>query len=131
MVGRPIFIIGSGCPVFASSQIQSSSLERSRMAKQQRKIVAGPSLFDLAVRLFEGSSLDQRPVSFTLRGDSDKDFLGVNLPTWSESVKLQSAEREDGSGKNWNLTGYTVANSCKVEIFFNLSNREGWMTFLL
>ena len=93
------------------------------MVSQIRTIVSGPGIFDLAVRLFEGDNREQRSVTFTVREG------GPGTQMWCEEIMLRSAEREDGSGKNWNLTGYNVVNQCLVKIFYSLARREGTMTF--
>jgi hypothetical protein len=91
------------------------------LRQRQVGIIGGPSKFDLATRIFDGDNREQRPVTFTLREEGN---------TWEERIKLNSAQREDGSGESWNLTGYNVANSCQVEIYYNLRHRQGHMIFI-
>ncbi len=87
---------------------------------RQVTITAGPDKFKLATRLFDGDNREQKTVSFTLKEGGH---------TWEELIKLNSAEREDGSGESWNLTGHNVANSCKVKIYYSLKTRGGHMIF--
>jgi len=89
------------------------------MVPQQTKdIVNGPGIFELSTRLFEGDNREQRPVTFSI--NTAQEVRQV-------SVKLNSASREDGSGKNWNLEGYSLTDDQRVCIFYNLRTRTGKM----
>lgn len=96
------------------------------MASQIRHIVSGPGLFALSVRLFEGSSAEQRPVQF---GVCEWENGRPTSSVWHEDILLLSAEREDGSGKRWNLAGFNMSNHAKVSIFYDLDKQGGTMTF--
>ncbi len=86
------------------------------------KITSGPDRLRLAHCLLEGDNKTQLTASFVVQ---------ENAPSgeWSEHIKLNSVEREDGSGQNFNLVGYNTANRAKVKIFYSLRNRQGTMTF--
>jgi len=89
-------------------------------------IVTGPDLSRIVSRLvdgdnFGGSNDRQRPVLFKVTDGKQG---------WEEHIFLQSLEREDGSGKNWNMTGRNSANGAQVKIFYTLHNRTGAMEFL-
>lgn len=88
---------------------------------RQVNITAGPDKFRLMVALFHGTAMEQEPVSFTLQ---------ENDHSWKEDIKIYSAQREDGSGDCWNLTGRNMANNCQVKIFFCLKRRQGQMIFV-
>lgn len=90
------------------------------MATQKLVILTGPDTLRLASRLFDGNNTDQVPVSFTVTDGKSK---------WDEHVKLDSAEREDGSGKSWNFTGRNLANKSMAKIYYRTDKRTGTMTF--
>lgn len=87
-------------------------------------IVTCPDKLKLAFCLLEGDNKNQTPVLFKVK---EKD----NSHEWSEYVKLNSIEREDGSGYSYNLTGWNTANNCKVKIFISVTRRTGTMTFVV
>jgi len=87
------------------------------------KIIAGPDKLALSYSLMEGDNKIQQSVRFLVQ-EQDK-----AKTEWVEFIKLNSVQREDGSGHNFNLTGYNAANHAHVKIFFNINKRAGTMTF--
>lgn len=89
------------------------------MTPQFIPIVGGPDIFRLATRLFDGSNQEQQTVTFHSAMAQEKR---------EEQIKLDSAQREDGSGKSWNLTGFNVTRHKQVRIYYNIDTRRGTMT---
>jgi len=98
---------------------------RCRMATQ-KKIIDGPSKFDLMLSLFDGDIQHRRIAKFTLAGDAEI------------RVFVDSIEREDGSGESWNITGnihgrvistaLMKAYGEKFEMYFSTKKRKGTIT---
>ncbi len=91
--------------------------------KRTLKIVAGPDKFTLSYCLMTGDKKTQQAVRFLVQ---EQDRLKTERV---ELVKLNSVQREDGSGQNFNLDGYNSANHAHVKIFFDVKVRAGTMTF--
>ncbi len=89
-----------------------------------RDIVNFPDRLRLASCLLLGDNKEQDAVHFRVQNPDNQSH------EWDEHIKLNSIEREDGSGNNFNLTGYNIANSCLVQIYINLQTRRGKMTFM-
>lgn len=79
-------------------------------------IVNGPSKFDLMVALFVGAGSKQQNVRFQIKETN----------TLLE-VRIQSVEREDGSGESWCFTGMAkLANrTIRVAGYFQTERRTG------
>ncbi len=86
------------------------------------RVVSCPDRLKLAFCLLEGDNKNQAPVQFMVKEND-----GENQ--WAEYVNLDSIGREDGSGGNFNLTGWNTANKARVRIFLSLKHRSGVMTF--
>ncbi|MFA6315344.1 MAG: hypothetical protein WC648_03215 [Candidatus Paceibacterota bacterium] len=90
--------------------------------KRTLKVETCPDKLKLAFCLFEGDNKTQEPIAFKVR-ETD------GTQEWTEYVKVNSVQREDGSGNNFNIKGYNTANSCFVNIFISTTWRSGTMTF--
>ena len=125
MVGRSVILWMFGNKKEgACLDICANKNERLVMNERLVDVVNGPDKFTLAWSLFGGSGyLNQQSVTFAVQ-ETDGSH------SWAEEIKLNSAEREDGSAERWNLSGHNVANGCNVKIYYNLQGRKGKMTFL-
>ncbi len=87
------------------------------------KVVSCPDKLKLGFCLLEGDSKSQLPVRFCVQE--------VDRPNheWFEDAKIDSVERSDGSGNNFTLVGYNVANKASVKVFISFASREGSMRF--
>ena len=57
-------------------------------------VIGGPDMFKMSVALCYGSNKEQVPVTFTLEA-TDRG----TRHEWKEHIKIDSMEREDGSGR--------------------------------
>ena len=94
----------------------------------QVKIIDGPSKGKLKIALFDGDIQNRHIVKFTL-----DDGLQLN-------ILINGADREDGSGESWNITGNIhsravsknaamKASGESFEMYFSTQNRKGMITF--
>lgn len=93
------------------------------MAKERFEISNGPGKFELMVSLLHGELDNRSSVQF----HSEKSFKSPMR------VRINSLEREDGSGDCWNLTGFALgyaAHEGKVQGFFRTDSRKGWIEFV-
>lgn len=108
------------------------------MARSFRvNIVDGPSKYDLSVALFHGGSSERHKVVFRLKR-TDEPVPWVGLASGKPAVPaavctINAAEREDGSGENWNFRGYLQGHpsriSSRVSGYYNTQHRTGWIEF--
>lgn len=103
--------------------------KKEQVMKNERvvMITEGPDRFGIAWALMHGENRLQLPIVFKVAEQNNDPFL---VSHWVEVIKVNSVEREDGSGHRFNITGINTANRCKVNIFFDLHNRKGTMTFV-
>lgn len=86
------------------------------MTNKSKKIVNGPSKFDLMISLFSGSnaSTTRRTVTFVLEASGDES---------SVTALIESVEREDGSGESWNFEGSQLGHW--VRGYYNSRSQTG------
>jgi len=90
--------------------------------KRTLEVETCPDKLKMAFCLFEGDNKNQQPLAFKVREQDGSQ-------EWTEYVKVNSIQREDGSGNNFNIMGYNTANACRVTIFISTTRRSGTMTF--
>jgi hypothetical protein len=94
----------------------------------RRNITNGPSMLDLMLALFDGDSQHRRPLHFTLVFADEH----TASESQSEPIVINSVSREDGSGKNWLIQGWTITvdGPRSVDGFYNTEKRRGWIEFI-
>ncbi len=81
-----------------------------------RNIHNGPDLHRLSIALFFGGNSEQITVTF---------MVGQPNFKMHEIMKVESAQREDGSGQKWNLVCFNVGDGKRYKIFYDTSRRSG------
>lgn len=94
------------------------------MASRRYEVVAGPSLMDLSIALFDRENPRRRVM------------MSVKIPELETvdvvPIIVNALEREDGSGDNWNFRGYMPPRrngdrSTKIKGFFCVKTRKGYL----
>lgn len=89
----------------------------------QKRVVNGPSKFEAAVRLVDGTNAEQGVVSFLVCSEE-------GLEPHEELVKINRIERADVDGETYSIRGFALANHVFVDIAFNFHSRVGRITYL-
>ncbi len=92
-------------------------------------ITNGPSKWDLMLALFDGDCHHKRMVRFSLKDLKRDPIKDPEIPDLS--FVINTLEREDGSGENWNFEGYYPGSSQNgpCQGFFSIRTRTGWIEF--
>lgn len=97
------------------------------MATQLHKIVAGPSLMEFMLAMFDGDMGDRKIEFITettfKHGSKPHPKVNNHIP-----VVLLGVERESGGDENWNFKGYAffgTSASEKITGYYNTRRREG------
>ena len=107
--------------------------------KATRKIIDGPSKWDLAVALFDPKVLNRHNVRFTVEKPSD--VRGARLIPDYVTVSINSMQIKGSSGESWNIEGVAMKEfgdgqkkfpGCpqRVFIYFRTGTRKGHIRFL-
>lgn len=88
----------------------------------------GPSKFDLMVSLLDGDSTSRKTVEIEY-GNRPESPIQIKRKI---NIRIDSLEREDGSGENWIFKGYQVTEIeglRRVEGYYALRTRTGHIRF--
>lgn len=97
----------------------------------QFEISNGPGKWDLMVSLADNTFENPRYALFAVDVPADAtNPRNAPLCMTEVLVCLNALEREDGSGNNWLFKGFNPKSGQKIEGYFNLQTRKGWIKFL-